>query len=285
MQDTAANSMEHHSPPGLDPKEPRMKCQHCGATLKPDSRFCGSCGKPAGSGIALPSATATTPVAKKRAAVKQTAAISATDAAPEATPPAVPAPVPLVAPWARKRKIIVAGVAAASVLLVAAAAVGIGFAVSRAATPTIVADQTDASSEDESSSSGDDSESEDQQVDEPTSAPDPVVVPPVEFASTSGNIRCHVDSDGVVCRQGEVKYAVPSQNCSSLSGTTIGLSADGVWWPCLTSDFVPSQKLAYDTPLAAFGYSCSINYSTGITCTNASGNGFQMEYYAGVSTF
>lgn len=240
-----------------------MTCENCGATLKADARFCGSCG---------------TPVVAKAA---ESAAV--TDG-PVATAP------PLVVPWTRKRKLTVAGVAAAAVLLVGAAALGIGFAVTSAANSVVADQQENASDDSDSGSENEPSDSGDDEISDPADAsaePETPVVAavPVEFSSSSGNIRCHIDSDGLICRQGEVKYAVPSQNCSSLSGTTIGLKSDGVWWPCLSADFIPAQKLAYDTPVEAFGYTCSINYSTGVTCTNAAGSGFQMEYYSGVSTF
>lgn len=56
-------------------------------------------------------------------------------------------------------------------------------------------------------------------------------------------------------------------------------------WPCVAADVPGSAAQPYDTPIAAYGYSCSINYDPGITCTNPQGNGFTMEYQAGVQTF
>jgi len=118
-----------------------------------------------------------------------------------------------------------------------------------------------------------------------TEAPTTVAGPPLEFKSTSGNIRCRITEESVVCRQGDVKYAVPAANCSSLSGATIGVSHDGAFWPCIGKEILPKSILAYDTPASRYGFTCSINYTTGVTCTNSDGNGFRMEYTSGIQTF
>jgi hypothetical protein len=123
----------------------------------------------------------------------------------------------------------------------------------------------------------------------PTAVPEdtPTVddAPALAFRSNSGNIRCMITEESVICRQGDIKYPRPAQTCSPLGGATIGVDADGAYWPCIDSDFTPTSILAYETVASRYGFTCSITYATGVTCTNESGSGFQMEYNSGIYTF
>jgi hypothetical protein len=291
--------MEHHSASALDPKEKRMTCDTCGATLKDDARFCGSCGTPVAVTIATDAVgpkNASAP--RKPAPASRRAPLAAASAPGDAAPaadsvadeaPATSAP-PLVPPWTRQRKLIVSGIAAGAVLLVAAAAVGIGLAVSGAAT----AGQIDASQSDSGETDPGEEGDIDADPDESDSAGLEPTTPPASgvsddgytFRSKSGNIRCHVTTQIVICHQGEIKYTVPSQDCpSGPSGVTIGLTQDGATWPCLSGDIIGGDVLAYDSPIEKRGYRCEITFATGVTCTNEVGQGFNMEYETGVRTF
>ena len=301
-----------------------MTCETCGATLKADARFCGTCGAPvaaSGDGAApqkpaakttpaakTSPAAKTTPIAKTSAAAKtaataktpapepaavEPAPVAADEPAVEEPAAAAAAPAPLVAPWTLRRKLTVGGIAASALLVVAGLAVGIGFVVSGAAGGGAGVD--DASPPDSSVDDGPvavpSSDSEDPadggtETQAPTTAGSGGSVDAFYFQSKSGNIRCTVTPDLLICRQGEIKYAVPAQNCSnSLSGTTVGLTQTGPTWPCLTRDFAGGEVLPYDTPIDKRGYRCEISFATGVTCTNQAGQGFNMEYKSGVRMF
>lgn len=125
----------------------------------------------------------------------------------------------------------------------------------------------------------------------PQPAPQNQSVQSVTIRSESGNIACRyhmVDNTtpGVVCQQTSVNYALPAGACKAgASGMVIGLTGKGTSYPCLAEDIKGGETLRYDTPYTHAGVTCSISYTTGITCRNANGAGFRMEYDAGVSTF
>lgn len=109
---------------------------------------------------------------------------------------------------------------------------------------------------------------------------------PVTFQSGSGNIRCQITQEtGVACQLTATNFAAPAEMCQNglYSGASVGVTTDGATYPCLTGGFGGGQALGYDTPITAGPYTCSINYSTGVNCDNGDGDGFSMEYSAGIT--
>jgi hypothetical protein len=109
---------------------------------------------------------------------------------------------------------------------------------------------------------------------------------PVTFQSGSGNIRCQITQEtGVACQLTATNFAAPAEMCQNglYSGASVGVTTDGATYPCLTGGFGGGQALGYDTPITAGPYTCSINYSTGVSCDNGDGDGFSMEYTAGIT--
>ena len=48
-----------------------------------------------------------------------------------------------------------------------------------------------------------------------TPTPTEAALPPYDFSSPSGNLRCHIDAESAYCHQGDFTYAVPASNCSA----------------------------------------------------------------------
>ena len=91
---------------------------------------------------------------------------------------------------------------------------------------------------------------------------------------------------GAICQQVNINYAAPAQACNGgAPGVFVGVGPSGVNWPCIASWPEPAEVLAYDTPVSQSGITCSINFDTGVSCSNVNGRGFTMEYDAGVRTF
>jgi hypothetical protein len=138
------------------------------------------------------------------------------------------------------------------------------------------ADDDDATDEPDSDS--------DTETDGPSASDEPA--PVYEFTSTSGNIRCRITPEMALCHQGTINYAVPAQDCASgPTGVTVGVTLQGATWPCLPGDITSTNAVAYDQVISQYKFTCVINYTTGVTCTNPRGQGFNMEYTAGVTTF
>lgn len=112
-----------------------------------------------------------------------------------------------------------------------------------------------------------------------------------EFKSQSGNLRCSVGQfsgkPGAICQQVNINYPIPSGSCpSDLPGVFVGVGPSGAYWPCVAHFWPdPAEVIAYDTPVTQSGVTCTINLETGVRCVNEDGNGFTMEYDAGISTF
>lgn len=176
-------------------------------------------------------------------------------------------------------------------LLIVGGGVVVGSAIASNKAGSIGAETTGNEADNEASNETTGVDSEESETDvgnESTSQPTATAKPPtkVEFTSKSGNIRCRMEESGVTCHMGEFTYTKPSEACKSgLAGVTVGLDQAGIVWPCLAGDIKTSKVLAYDTNLNAFNYDCSINFTTGVTCVNASKVGFQMEYDAGIILF
>lgn len=113
---------------------------------------------------------------------------------------------------------------------------------------------------------------------------------PVDFKSESGNIRCTIGTfDGqnaAICQQVNTNYAPPAGACAAgAPGVIVGVGESGAYWPCVATSIESANPIAYDTPVSQGGITCSINFNTGVRCVNERGQGFTMEYDAGVQTF
>lgn len=114
--------------------------------------------------------------------------------------------------------------------------------------------------------------------------PTAIPLPPIEFSSESGNLRCRIDDASAWCHQGETSYYPPYENCAA-EGVAIGVTAERTYWPCLSTRPGLSASVGYDVPVEHGEFTCVINFVTGATCTNRSGAGFSIEYSNGVTTF
>lgn len=249
-------------------------CTTCSQELKPDARFCGKCGAPVVQAVAGdPAATAVVPAVVAPAVDLPT---------PDLPSAALPSSAPVRIGPPSKRLLIYVGAGILAVALVVTLGVVVGTAL-RGGSPSapVVAEEQQG---------GTDEAEQEPAVAETTPTPaasEPA--PPQQaatFQSASGNIRCQIYPTDVICQQGEIKYSKPSAACSGgPAGVVIGLNAKGVTWPCIAADVPAAASLAYDQPIEAYGFQCSINYDRGITCTNPDGRGFTMEYTAGIKTF
>lgn len=246
-------------------------CGTCGAVSPADARFCDQCGTPFAE-AATPTATLPAPPPPPPG--------SATAAPPPPAPPAAPAerrPLPrLLIP-------IVAGVVA---LLLAGGGVTAWWFTSNA--------QPTATSAEESVDTPTDEVAKPVATATATALPTatPTAAPIVNhaFKSQSGNLRCSVGTfngvPGAICQQVNINYAFPAQACTTgAPGVFVGVTDSGAYWPCVPSFAEPAEVIGYDVPVTVAGMTCAINYDTGVTCTNSRGQGFTMEYDAGVRTF
>lgn len=119
---------------------------------------------------------------------------------------------------------------------------------------------------------------------DPVPTPAAVDVAPVEFSSVSGNLRCRIDAKAAYCHQGTFVYAEHAYDCAE-EGAAVGVTAERTYWPCLGARPAQGPAVDYDVPVVNGEFTCVINYTTGVRCTNAAGMGFTMEYSAGVTTF
>ncbi|MBX3100676.1 MAG: hypothetical protein KF761_13990 [Salinibacterium sp.] len=249
-------------------------CESCALPLKPDDKFCGSCGTPvsaAADAVATPAVDLPTPSAL--AGSSRSSSLGS------------------LKQWAgslNKRTLLFVGAGVVALAVVVALGIGIGSAVRGGSSGSNTSAQAPAQPDTVDNEPSDATVASPVAGETATEAPTeaPAAGPWVFFQSSSGNIRCEIDPRGVICQQGETKYPKPSQACAGgPSGTVIGLDKSGVTWPCLSTDVTTSDILPYDVPYTAYGFTCSINYDRGITCTNGQGDGFTMEYTAGVRTF
>jgi hypothetical protein len=245
-------------------------CANCGSPLKPNAKFCGTCGAQV---VEVPDA----------------AAVAGQLAATPATPPAAaPAAAVPAAPATVKRPLQRWLIPAAIVLFVI---VGVSVALVLGLSGNHSSPSDDA--QDDSSGGNGTSINADPSTSDPTasssdsssSAPAAPVDSTV-FRSVSGNITCTATAKSLVCHQRLIKYTPPSQACAATDGgATVGLDASGVIWPCQGASFPGAIVENYDDAFAYYGYSCTIDKATGIRCTNPQGSGFTMEYIAGISVF
>lgn len=214
--------------------------------------------------------------------------------APAATGAIPDAPVAAAAVARKGPSNLLIGIAAGVALLVV---VGVGVGISATAISQLSSTQsTSPERTPKPTNSADEKDDEDE---EPTSSPTPTATPtaseeaapaatdpPVVFQSVSGNIICSVTKVSAVCHQNNIKYSPPSSACATaLGGATVGVDRRSVYWPCLDTAMQGATNLAYDVPVVAYDFTCSINYVSGVTCYNEGGSGFTMEYTNGIYTF
>lgn len=109
---------------------------------------------------------------------------------------------------------------------------------------------------------------------------------PVAFQSESGNIRCQITPEnGVACQMLSPAFAPDENQCDgAFSGAAVGITKDGVNYPCLEGDLAGGQVLGYNEPISAGEFGCVIDYELGLSCNNKAVDAFTMEYYAGISS-
>lgn len=247
-------------------------CTECAEALKPGAMFCGSCGAPVAQTPAAQATAVQPPAAPVVKAVDLPAGGSLL-----AANPAVPG-----APRTPPSNLVIGLISAGALLVIVGVGVGIGI---WATTPSGTSSSYSASSDDDAddSPSADSSESADEAV---TFTEEPTAEPPVLFESISGNITCSMGPESVLCHQSNTRYTPPSQSCvTALGGATVGLTHESATWPCLDSSIAGTVAVEYDVPVAAYGFTCTINYVSGITCTNERGAGFVMEFTNGIQAF
>jgi len=109
------------------------------------------------------------------------------------------------------------------------------------------------------------------------------------FTSPSGNIACVMDAFTASCWIGERSWTIEQPSAPECEesdwGNAVDLSADGPSFPCYTDfGWNPSAPaMAYGTSVELGPFRCD-SAETGVTCTNASGNGFTVAK-AAVSLF
>lgn len=178
-----------------------------------------------------------------------------------------------------------------ALLVIIGVGVGIGAFVLSQSTPT---SSTSSSTRDDSPDENEDEDDEEDEDEQATNTPTPTPTEdsaqtsdaPVLFQSVSGNIVCSITVASAVCHQNNIKYTAPSESCTtSLGGATVGVDRRSAFWPCMETAISGASTVEYDVPVTAYGYSCNINYISGVTCYNADGSGFTMEYTNGIYTF
>lgn len=109
---------------------------------------------------------------------------------------------------------------------------------------------------------------------------------PVAFQSESGNIRCQITPEnGVACQMLSPDFAPDENQCDgTFSGAAVGITKDGVNYPCLEGDLAGGQVLGYNEPISAGEFGCVIDYELGLSCNNKAVDAFTMEYSAGISS-
>jgi|GEM_PF-5970465 len=182
----------------------------------------------------------------------------------------------------RRRLFVILGAVAASVLLIVSAFI-ISGAIGRNQAPT--ADQPTASAPETSAQQETPSEA----PETPTGPPAPVTdqnFQAVAFSSQSENVRCSITPEaGVVCQIMQSDFRDPEGMCAQhVRGAVVGLDSHGWTWPCVDENLAVGETLAYDKPITAGEFTCTISYSKGVTCHNAAGDSFTMEFSNGIQT-
>ena len=293
-----------------------VTCAKCGQELGPAVSFCTSCGTKVGSeatGPTSPSWGSGTPTVPSLPSPPVSSTVPPPPPPPPhlvpsamPSPPAVPAamtqppvttpPPPLLQPssarttpsvrfqWNRRVAVVIAAVVVA-VLVVVGAGVGIGLAISGTSQQPIAVEPVVPDSESVEVPPGTDAALPPTPLATPTPQPSAVAtLAPYEFSSQSGNLRCRIDAESAWCHQGVIAYTPPTQNCAA-GGVAVGVTVDSVFWPCLQARPAQAPAVGYDVPVVYGDFTCIINLDRGATCTNPGGDGFTIEYAAGVATF
>lgn len=217
-------------------------------------------------------------------------------AAPPPPPPTAPVATAAAAPAPRKKAsvLVIALISVVALVLVAGLGVATVWVLTSGQGPSTSQSSTkdDSPKDEDEDDDEDEDEEEEEEVDDDedstsTSTPEPPAATdaPVNFQSVSGNIGCSITKAAVVCHQNSIKYTAPSNACTtSIGGATVGVDRRSVFWPCVDAS-ITGSVLEYDTPITAYDFTCSINYTTGVTCYNTDTRGFTMEYNSGISTF
>lgn len=109
---------------------------------------------------------------------------------------------------------------------------------------------------------------------------------PVAFQSESGNIRCQITPEnGVACQMLSPAFAPDENQCDgAFSGAAVGITKDGVNYPCLEGDLAGGQVVAYNEVISVGEFNCVIDYELGLSCNNKAVDAFTMEYSDGISS-
>lgn len=109
---------------------------------------------------------------------------------------------------------------------------------------------------------------------------------PVAFQSESGNIRCQITPEnGVACQMLSPAFASDENQChGAFSGAAVGITKDGVNYPCLEGDLAGGQVVAYNEVISVGEFNCVIDYELGLSCNNKAVDAFTMEYSDGISS-
>ncbi|MBB2958723.1 zinc ribbon domain-containing protein [Pseudoclavibacter helvolus] len=291
-------------------------CTECGNPLKDESLFCASCGarvqQTSAEGLHTTGPIIGAPQPPAHPAAPSLSPLPAGYVTPSSLPaagqmPQAPAPAPARAGANTNRAVVIGVASALAAVLLVVAGIGVGaFFLNQNSEPSVAvapagqAQTTEAAAPAEAQSDlapiaapaiPTEAAPATQAPVVPQPAPQNQSVQSVTIRSESGNIVCRyhmVDnaSPGVICQQTSVNYALPAAACKAgASGMVIGLTGKGTTYPCLAENIKGGETLRYDTPYTHAGVTCTISYTTGITCLNANEAGFRMEYDAGVSTF
>jgi hypothetical protein len=221
-------------------------CRNCSSPLRATVNYCGNCGTLIPGQIAYRTVGSLTPTAN--------------------------------------RAVFYSSLVAMAVILLVVTGSTVATTISQIQPSTVVSAQGGTSDSPDSGASGDPSPSDATPAASPTLPP---AAPEVyDFRSSSGNITCEITPTSAICNQRLIAYAMPAEACQSgVSGVTIGVNQSGTEWPCLSAAIPATTIVAYDQSVVQWGYTCVIDYTTGVNCENPNGGGFRMEYHAGVSTF
>lgn len=111
----------------------------------------------------------------------------------------------------------------------------------------------------------------------PTEEESPTPDPTEVFQSPSGNIVCEVGADGASCLIRNFDYdPVDADGCEADAGGHLRVTESGASMPCdpLAISGTPAV-LGYGETIESNGFRC-LSAEDGVTCSNASDNGFQV---------
>lgn len=123
------------------------------------------------------------------------------------------------------------------------------------------------------------------------STPPPIVADPnfetVSFYSPTQKMVCQISGDiGVACQQWGYAYAKPDAVCDpgDKLGTIVGLTSNGVSFPCLPSPLYGNTTINPGDTIEAGEFSCHLHEKTGMRCVNQAGDAFVLDRNNGLMT-